>query len=119
MSQLIPLTVLFGNPERVSPRLSPDGTQLAWIAPQNGVLNVWRAPISPTTGVDWDAAQVVTDDTDRGIRQFAWAHDGRHLLYIQDTAATRTGACTRPTSKPGDARPDAVRECSDAYHRCR
>ncbi len=85
MSQLIPLTVLFGNPERVSPRLSPDGTQLAWIAPQNGVLNVWRAPISPTTGVDWDAAQVVTDDTDRGIRQFAWAHDGRHLLYLQDT----------------------------------
>ncbi len=85
MSQLIPLTVLFGNPERVSPRLSPDGTQLAWIAPHDGVLNVWRAPISSQAGVDWDAAQVVTDDTDRGIRQFAWAHDGRHLLYLQDT----------------------------------
>jgi dipeptidyl aminopeptidase/acylaminoacyl peptidase len=84
MSQLIPLTVLFGNPERVSPRLSPDGSQLAWIAPHNGVLNVWRAPISSQAGVDWDAAQVVTDDTDRGIRQFAWAHDGRHLLYLQD-----------------------------------
>ncbi len=27
----------------------------------------------------------MTDDTDRGIRQFAWAHDGRHLLYLQDT----------------------------------
>jgi dipeptidyl aminopeptidase/acylaminoacyl peptidase len=85
MSQLIPLTVLFGNPERVSPRLSPDGTQLAWIAPHNGVLNVWRAPISAQAGVDWDAAEVVTDDTDRGIRQFAWAHDGHHLLYLQDT----------------------------------
>ena len=85
MSQLIPLTVLFGNPERVSPRLSPDGSQLAWIAPHNGVLNVWRAPISSQAGVDWDAAEVVTDDTDRGIRQFAWAHDGRHLLYLQDT----------------------------------
>jgi len=85
MSQLIPLTVLFGNPERVSPRLSPDGTQLAWIAPHDGVLNVWRAPISSRAGVDWGAAQVVTDDTDRGIRQFAWAHDGRHLLYLQDT----------------------------------
>ncbi len=85
MAELIPLTVLFGNPERVSPRLSPDGTQLAWIAPHDGVLNVWLAPISPQTGVDWDAARVVTDDTDRGIRQFAWAHDGRHLLYLQDT----------------------------------
>ena len=85
MSRLIPLSVLFGNPERVSPRLSPDGTQLAWIAPHEGVLNVWLAPISSAAGVDWDAARVVTDDTDRGIRQFAWAHDGHHLLYLQDT----------------------------------
>ncbi|MGA3151740.1 MAG: prolyl oligopeptidase family serine peptidase [Streptosporangiaceae bacterium] len=85
VAELIPLPVLFGNPERVSPRLSPDGSQLAWIAPRDGVLNVWLAPVSAATGVDWDAATVVTDDTDRGIRQFAWAHDGRHLLYIQDS----------------------------------
>ncbi len=85
MADLIPLTVLFGNPERVSPRLSPDGSQLAWIAPHDGVLNVWLAPVRPTEGVDWNAAWVVTDDTDRGIRQFAWAHDGHHLLYLQDT----------------------------------
>jgi len=85
MAELIPLTVLFGNPERVSPRISPDGSQLAWIAPHDGVLNVWLAPIISQSGVDWGAARVVTDDTDRGIRQFAWAHDGRHLLYLQDT----------------------------------
>jgi dipeptidyl aminopeptidase/acylaminoacyl peptidase len=84
MPELIPLTVLFGNPERVSPRISPDGSQLAWIAPKDGVLNVWVAPVSAEAGVDWAAASVVTDDTDRGIRQFAWAHDGRHLLYVQD-----------------------------------
>jgi dipeptidyl aminopeptidase/acylaminoacyl peptidase len=85
LAELIPLQVLFGNPERVSPRVSPDGTQLAWIAPQENVLNVWLAPVSPDTGVNWDEAQVVTDDADRGIRMFAWAHDGRHLLYLQDT----------------------------------
>ncbi len=85
MVELIPRKVLFGNPERVSPRLSPDGTRLAWIAPKDGVLNVWLAPVSPQAGVDWDQAEVVTDDTDRGIRQFAWAHDNRHLLYLQDT----------------------------------
>jgi len=28
---------------------------------------------------------VVTDDTDRGIRMFTWAHDGRHVLYLRDT----------------------------------
>jgi dipeptidyl aminopeptidase/acylaminoacyl peptidase len=85
MVELIPLPVLFGNPERVSPRISPDGSQLAWIAPHENVLNVWLAPISTDEGVDWDAAQVITDDADRGIRMFAWAHDGRHLLYLQDT----------------------------------
>jgi dipeptidyl aminopeptidase/acylaminoacyl peptidase len=85
MVDLIPRQTLFGNPERVSPHISPDGTRLAWIAPHEGVLNVWIAPASGEAGVDWEAARVVTDDTDRGIRQFAWAHDGRHLLYLQDT----------------------------------
>jgi len=84
MVELIPRKVLFGNPERVSPRLSPDGTRLAWIAPSGGVLNVWLAPVSPRSGVDWSQAVVVTDDTDRGIRTFAWAHDNKHLLYLQD-----------------------------------
>jgi dienelactone hydrolase len=85
MADLIPLSVLFGNPERVRPTISPDGTQLAWIAPHEGVLNVWLAPVSMADGIDLAAARVVTDDTDRGIRQFLWAHDGRHLLYVQDT----------------------------------
>ena len=84
MAELIPRRVLFGNPERVSPRISPNGTSLAWIAPHNGVLNVWTAPVG-ADGVDWDSATVVTSDTDRGIRVFRWAHDGRHLLYLQDT----------------------------------
>jgi len=82
---LIPRQVLFGNPERVSPRISPDGSQLAWIAPHENVLNVWIAPVNSDAGVIWDKAEVVTDDADRGIRMFAWAHDGRHLLYLQDT----------------------------------
>src|SRR6266567_9551918 len=84
MVELIPRQVLFGNPERVSPRISPDGSQLAWIAPHENVLNVWLAPVDDA-GVIWDKAEVVTDDADRGIRMFAWAHDGRHLLYLQDS----------------------------------
>ncbi len=84
MTELIPRRVLFGNPERVSPSISPDGGTLAWIAPHEGVLNVWTAPVGDD-GPDWPAARVVTADTDRGIRVFSWAHDGRHLLYLQDT----------------------------------
>jgi dipeptidyl aminopeptidase/acylaminoacyl peptidase len=83
MVELIPRSVLFGNPERTNPCLSPDGAKLAWIAPRDGVLNAWVAPIS-ADGVDWDAARAVTEDTDRGIRFCTWAHDSRHLFYIQD-----------------------------------
>ena len=89
MVELIPRSVLFGNPERTSPRLSPDGSRLAWIAPRDGVLNVWVAPAvggggEGTAGVDWGAAQAITEDTDRGVRVFVWARDGRHVLYLQD-----------------------------------
>ncbi|MGH2928482.1 MAG: TolB family protein, partial [Solirubrobacteraceae bacterium] len=91
MVDLIPRRVLFGNPERTSPQLSPDGKVLAWIAPRDGVLNLWVAPAdgapgddSGAAGIDWAAARPVTEDTDRGIRSFGWARDGRHLLYVQD-----------------------------------
>jgi dipeptidyl aminopeptidase/acylaminoacyl peptidase len=75
---LIPREVLFGNPERTSPHVSPDGTRLAWIAPDEGVLNVWVGVVGDDKGAP------VTQDRDRGIRSFFWAHDNRHLLYIQD-----------------------------------
>jgi dipeptidyl aminopeptidase/acylaminoacyl peptidase len=76
---LVPREVLFGNPDRMSPRISPDAARLAWIAPVDGVLNVWVSPIAGGVGVP------VTDDRDRGIRSFFWAHDNQHILYEQDT----------------------------------
>lgn len=76
---LIPRDVLFGNPERVSPKLSPDGQKLAWIAPdKKNVLQVWVK----TVGKDDD--KIVTADKKRGIRQYHWAEDNRTLLYLQD-----------------------------------
>jgi dipeptidyl aminopeptidase/acylaminoacyl peptidase len=75
---LIPREVLFGDPERDAPAISPDGRRYAWLAPHEGVMNVWVGD------ADLSDARPVTDDRDRGIRVVAWAHDGRHLLYIQD-----------------------------------
>ena len=77
---LVPRQVLFGNPERVSPHISPDGRRMAWIAPDEGVLNVWVNEV----GAPLERAVPVTKDRDRGIRSFFWAHDNRHLLYVQD-----------------------------------
>jgi len=75
---LIPREVLFGNPERATPRLSPDGTQLAYLAPVNGVLNVWVRTIGKTDD------RAITNDTHRGIRRYFWQFDNRHILYLQD-----------------------------------
>ena len=77
---LIPRDVLFGNPERTSPQLSPDGKRLAWLAPdKKDVLQVWVK----TVGKDDDAQ--VTQDKRRGIRQYWWAEDSNTLLYLQDS----------------------------------
>ena len=77
---LIPRDALFGNPERANVQVSPDGKELAWIAPVDGVLNVWVAPIG-----ELDQARAITADTARGIRQYFWSYAPGTLLYLRDT----------------------------------
>jgi len=76
--ELIPREVLFGNPQKIRARISPDGKMIAYIAPYNGVLNVWVRSI----GVQDD--RVVTKDENRGIQYYFWAPDGKHIIYVQD-----------------------------------
>ncbi len=76
---LIPREDLFGNPTKSAGQLSPDGKWLSWLAPKEGVMNVWIAPAS-----DPSAAKPMTNSTDRPIRQYFWAGDANSLLYIQD-----------------------------------
>ena len=78
---LIPRRVLLGNPDRTSPRISPDGARLAFLAPVDGVLNIWVG-----TADDPKAASPVTEDRERGIRIYFWAYTSRHVLYLQDRA---------------------------------
>jgi len=76
---LIPRDIFFGNPEKVTPRLSPDSKRLAWIAPDDkDVLQVWIK----TVGKDDD--KVVTADKKRGIRRYFWAENSKILIYLQD-----------------------------------
>jgi dipeptidyl aminopeptidase/acylaminoacyl peptidase len=77
-SNLIPREVLFGNPDKSSPQISPDGKQMAYLAPVNNVLNVWVGDVGS------DTYQPVTQDTDRGVRFYFWSADNQQILYIQD-----------------------------------
>ena len=74
----IPRSVIFGNPEKALPEISPDGKMLAYAAPLDGVLNIWVK----TIGREDDRA--VTKDTNRGIFNYFWGGDGKHVMYLQD-----------------------------------
>ncbi|MGX6602217.1 S9 family peptidase [Micromonosporaceae bacterium Da 78-11] len=76
---LIPRDVLFGNPAYLVPEISPDGSRLAYLAPDDGVLNVWLAPVDRPAD-----ATVVTHDRRRGIRSYGLCHDDRTLFYLRD-----------------------------------
>jgi len=76
--ELIPREVVFGNPEKASPQLSPDGTMMSYLAPVDEVLNVWVGTIGE------DDVRPVTKDTLRGIRRYFWSGDSRHIMYLQD-----------------------------------
>jgi dipeptidyl aminopeptidase/acylaminoacyl peptidase len=76
---LIPREVLFGNPERANPQISPDGKRLAWLAAdQNKTLQVWVKTIGQTDD------HAVTSEKKRPVRSYSWAPDNKTLLYVQD-----------------------------------
>ena len=77
--EIIPREALLGNPERFRGRISPDGTTVSFLAPIEGVQNVWVAPLE-----EIESARAITNDSLRGISVYHWAEDGEHILYLQD-----------------------------------
>ena len=78
-SELISRRVLFGNPERTSVKLSHDGARISYLAPVDGVMNVWVAPVGAI-----EEARAVTEDTGRGIRTHFWTYNPSYVMYLQD-----------------------------------
>lgn len=78
--ELVSREVFFGNPSRIQGRVSPDGKKMSFMAPLDGVMNLWVAPLG-----DFASARPVTQDTASGIDSHQWASNGRNVLYIRDT----------------------------------
>ena len=79
-ADLVARKVFFDNPDIGSVRVSPDGQNLAWLAPIGGVRNLFVAPLA-----DIGAARAVTHATDRNLSTFyRWAHTNRHLVFFQE-----------------------------------
>ncbi len=76
--ELIPRTVLLGNPEKMRARISPSGDMLAYVAPVDDVLNIWVRTIGESDD------HSVTNDDHRGIVQYFWGQDSNEIFYLQD-----------------------------------
>lgn len=73
-----PVEAFFSDPVRTGASISPDGTRIAYLAPEGNRLNVWIEP------VEGGEAVCVTHDHNRGIHSYHWTGDPRWLLYTQD-----------------------------------
>jgi dipeptidyl aminopeptidase/acylaminoacyl peptidase len=79
-NNLIPRQVIFGNPDKANVQISKDGNFISYLSSKDGALNIFVAKAN-----DLKSAKTITNDTKRGIRNYFWSHDNKHILYLQDT----------------------------------
>lgn len=75
---LIARETLFGLPEHLQVQVSPDGRSLSFLAPRNGAMGLWMAPVSAPS-----QARLLSDEGDAPIVWHAWSADGRSLLFLR------------------------------------
>src|SRR5882672_4649921 len=79
-ADLVARRIFFDNPDYSNVRVSPDGQHLAYLAPVDGVSNLWVMPVT-----DPGAARPVTRVTGRNVGSYyRWAHTNRHLIFFQE-----------------------------------
>src|SRR6185295_18454323 len=99
-TDLLPRRLIFANPERAVVRISHDGTRIAFLAPVDGVLNLWVGPIERI-----EDARPVTKATDRNLGPWiVWMHDNRHVLFFRDKAGDENWCAWAIDLDSGDVR---------------
>ncbi len=77
--RLIPRRVLFGDPEKTNPKISPDGKRLAYVAPAHGVLNVWVKTMGKN-----DDYPVIKNIDSGGVQLHWWAENTKNIWWALD-----------------------------------
>lgn len=76
---LIERTKLLGNLGRQFSRISPDGEWLSWLAPHEGVMNLWIAPTARPS-----EARLLTEERIDRVWRYVWSPDSASLFYTRD-----------------------------------
>lgn len=97
--KLIPLSILFSDPKHTRVQISPDGKQLAYLAPHQGVLNVWVGPLGKKNSM-----HPVTNNKTRGIANYYWAYNNQHILYVDDNQGNEDWRIYRVDVKTGQSK---------------
>jgi Tol biopolymer transport system component len=98
---MIPLEDFFRKPDKITLRLSPDGTHLAYLAPWERRLNLF------VTDLGGGETRRVTQATERDVAGYVWANDER-LIFVQDRGGDenfRLYAVGRDGTNPLDLTP--------------
>jgi dipeptidyl aminopeptidase/acylaminoacyl peptidase len=98
---MIPLEDFFRKPDKSAPRISPDGSHLAYLSPWKRRMNLF------VTDLRSGRSTRVTAATDRDIEGHVWANDER-ILYVRDRGGDenfRLYAVGRDGSNPLDLTP--------------
>jgi dipeptidyl aminopeptidase/acylaminoacyl peptidase len=96
---LIERTKLFGGVSRQFTRISPDGQWLSWLAPHDGVMNLWIAPVTTP-----EQPRVLTDEKTDRVSNYVWSPDSASLFYTQDRGGNQNFVLNSITVAGGPAR---------------
>src|SRR5258705_5462393 len=95
---LIPRSVLFAGADRSVVRLSPDGRRIAFLAPIDGVLNLWVADVREPT-----RARPLTKVTDRDLGPWiVWPHNNRSIVFFREQGGDENWQAHRVDLSTGD-----------------
>jgi dipeptidyl aminopeptidase/acylaminoacyl peptidase len=99
-TDLLPRRLIFANPERIIVRISHDGIRIAFLAPVDGVLNLWVGPIDRV-----EDARPLTKVTDHNLGPWiVWMHDNRHVLFFRDAAGDENWCASAIDLESGEVR---------------
>ena len=76
---LIPRKAFHQDPSHCWVRLSPDGSQLAWLSPHEGALNIWTAPAERPAD-----KRLLTRGENRPVVWLQWSECSRFIFFLQD-----------------------------------
>jgi dipeptidyl aminopeptidase/acylaminoacyl peptidase len=95
---LIPRRLLFADPGKSVVRISPDGRRVAFLAPLDGVLNLWVGPTD-----DIGTARALTRVTDRGLGPtLQWLHNNRHVVFFREQGGDENWQAHRVDVETGE-----------------